>query len=182
VPLLIRSFLTARQGVPALREHRLVIAGGRWWRGTEEQVAAAGSDRVHFLGRVSDDIRSRLLAGASALAYLSLFEGFGLPPLEAMAHGTPVLASSLTSLPEVCGAGALLVDPRSPAAVLDGLVSVLTDETVRTRLRRAGPQIAGSYDVDRVGRAVLEAFRHATGTTPAAVATAGPSRSERGTG
>ena len=166
VPLLIRSFLTARRGVPALREHRLVIAGGRWWRGDEEHIAAGGSDRIHFLGRVSDDVRSRLLARASALAYLSLFEGFGLPPLEAMAHGTPVLASSLTSLPEVCGNGALLVDPRSPTAVLDALVSVLTDETVRTRLRAAGPQVAGGYDAPRVGRAALGAFRYALGREP----------------
>jgi glycosyltransferase involved in cell wall biosynthesis len=159
VPLLIRAFLQVQRDTPALSRHRLVVAGGRWWRGDQEQVAAAGSDRVVFLGRVSDAVRARLLDGADALAYLSLFEGFGLPTLEAMAYGTPVLASDTTSLPEVCGDAALLVDPADSAAVAAGVARILTDEALRARLRRRGPIQVASYHTDRVGDAALAALR-----------------------
>ncbi|WP_089155513.1 glycosyltransferase family 4 protein [Micromonospora sp. NBS 11-29] len=159
VPLLIRAFRQVQRDTPALSRHRLVIAGGRWWRGDQERVAAAGSDRVVFLGRVDDAVRARLLGGADALAYVSLFEGFGLPPLEAMAHGTPVLASATTSLPEVCGDAALLVDPADGAAVAGGIARVLTDGSLRARLRRDGPVRAARYHADRVGDAALAAFR-----------------------
>ena len=159
VPLLIRSFLRAQRANPDLRGHRLVIAGRRWFRGDAEQEAAAGSDQVVFLGRVSDAVRSRLLGSAEAVAYVSLFEGFGLPPLEAMAHGTPVLTSHVTSLPEVCGDAALLVDPLDGEAVTAGLTRILTDGALREQLRAAGPRRAAGFDIDRVGAAAVDALR-----------------------
>ncbi len=161
VPLLIRSFLRMQRTIPDLRGHRLVIAGGRWFRGNDEQEAAAGSDRVLFLGRVSDAVRARLLGRARAVAYLSLFEGFGLPPLEAMSYGTPVLTSRVTSLPEVCGDAALLVDPLDADAVVAGLEQILTDADLRARLRVAGPLRAAGFDTDRVGVAAVDALRRA---------------------
>jgi glycosyltransferase involved in cell wall biosynthesis len=159
VPRLIRAFRQVQRDTPALSGHQLVVAGRRWWRGDPEQLAAAGSDRVVFLGRVSDAVRARLFGGADALAYLSLFEGFGLPALEAMAYGTPVLASNTTSLPEVCGDAALLVDPADSAAVAAGVARILTDEALRARLRRSGPVQAAGYHTDRVGDAALAALR-----------------------
>ncbi|SDS74875.1 glycosyltransferase family 4 protein [Actinopolymorpha singaporensis] len=167
VPLLIRSFLRAQRANADLRGHQLVIAGGRWFRGDDEKEAAAGSGQVVFLGRVSDSVRSRLLGGASAVAYLSLFEGFGLPPLEAMAHGTPVLTSLATSLPEVCGNAALLVDPLDGEAVTAGVVRILTDEALRERLRVAGPARAAEFDTERVGTAAVDALRWGLARGPA---------------
>lgn len=161
VPRLIRCFLTARSTSLVLRDCQLVIAGGHWWRGNAEQVAAGGSPQVRFLGRVSDAVRDRLLARAAAVAYLSLFEGFGLPPLEAMAYGIPVIAADRTSLPEVCGPAALLVDPESSDQIVDGLVQVLTDPPLRARLSAAGRTRAAAFDAERVGDAVVDAFRFA---------------------
>jgi glycosyltransferase involved in cell wall biosynthesis len=161
VPQLIRCFLAARSASAALRDCQLVIAGGHWWRGNDERVAADGSPHVLFLGWVSDAVRDRLLARAAALAYLSLFEGFGLPPLEAMAHGVPVVASDRTSLPEVCGAAAVLVDPEASDQIIDGLVRVLTDSSLRARLTAAGRARAAAFDAERVGDAALDAFRFA---------------------
>ena len=97
------------------------------------------------------------------MAYLSLFEGFGLPPLEAMAYGIPVIASNRTSLPEVCGTAATLVDPEVPDEIIDGLVRVLTDSTLRARMSAAGRVQATAFDAERVGDAALGAFRFALG-------------------
>jgi glycosyltransferase involved in cell wall biosynthesis len=164
VPALIRAFRAARQDAPHLREHRLVVAGAPWFGSRAEELAAEDDPDVVLLGRVSDAARSLLLDAADALAYVSLFEGFGLPPLEGMAHGVPVLASRVTSLPEVCGNAALLVDPADPEAVADGLRRVLTDDRLRTRLRVAGPERAAGFDTDRVGDAAMAALRAAIGT------------------
>ncbi|MEZ5322789.1 MAG: glycosyltransferase family 1 protein [Microthrixaceae bacterium] len=85
--------------------HRMVIAGARWWGGGEKEAAErfAPEGSVQFLGRVDEIEREVLLRDAVAMVYLSLFEGFGLPPLEAMARGVPVIASEVTSIPEVVG-------------------------------------------------------------------------------
>ena len=165
VARLVRAFRAARGADPALADCRLVVAGGRWFGGHDEQDAAASDPAVVFLGRVTDDERSALLAGASALAYVSLFEGFGLPPLEAMAHGVPVLASATTSLPEVCGEAALLVDPADTDAVTAGVVRILTDVALRSRLRVQGPARAAGFDTARVGAATLRAFDAALAAT-----------------
>jgi glycosyltransferase involved in cell wall biosynthesis len=162
VGTLVSAFLRARRDEPRLRGHRLVVAGARWFRGSAEQGAAGGDRDVVFLGRVSDTARSLLLSGAEALAYVSLFEGFGLPPLEAMAHGVPVLTSTVASMPEVCGDAALYVDPTDLGAVTAGVRQILRDDGLRCRLRLAGPARAAAFDADRVGDAALRAFRAAT--------------------
>ena len=116
---------------------RLVVAGARWWGEGEEAAAArAPGGSVTFLGRVDDDERAQLLKGARALVYVSRFEGFGLPPLEAMAMGTPVLASSVTAMPEVCGDAAVLVDPLDVEAIAEGMATVVNDEARRAAARR----------------------------------------------
>src|ERR1019366_9149294 len=98
----VRAFTEARRIDRALRDHQLVIAGARWWGSGEEQAAAAAPPTsVVFMGRVDDDTRRVLLEEADALVYVSRFEGFGLPPLEAMAASTPVLAANAAALPEV---------------------------------------------------------------------------------
>jgi glycosyltransferase involved in cell wall biosynthesis len=163
VARLIQAFSRASRATPALADYQLVIAGGRWWgAGPEERAASeAPAGSVVFLGRVSDDERDRLLAGAVALAYPSLYEGFGLPPVEAMAAGTPVLASNLTALPEILGGAALLVDPLDVDAIAAGLVSLATDSGLRRELRMKGLHRAARYTPRSTAERAREAFRWA---------------------
>jgi len=143
-------------------EVRLVIAGGDGWgvdAFTEAVAAAAHGDRVTRLGYVSDDERRDLLAGAAALAYPSLDEGFGHPPLEAMRAGIPVVAARAGSLPEVLGDAALLVDPESVGALADALTTVLTDASLRDRLVTAGHAQAERYSWGSAVGALVDCYR-----------------------
>ncbi len=163
VPALIHAFGRARQLDPAIAELQLVIAGGTWWKGGAEAQAVrdARLDSVVLLGPVGDDVRRLLLEDAIALGYLSRFEGFGLPPLEAMAAGTPVLASDATAIPEVCGDAALLVDPEDLDAIAHGLVRIATDSALRARLVTAGRARAQHFDAHNTGAAECAALRRA---------------------
>jgi glycosyltransferase involved in cell wall biosynthesis len=93
---------------------------------------------VRFFGYVPEETLAVMYRLAGVFVFPSLYEGFGLPPLEAMASGTPVVTSSVSSLPEVAGDAALLVDPYDPTAIADGIYKVLTDETVRRSMRQKG--------------------------------------------
>jgi glycosyltransferase involved in cell wall biosynthesis len=129
--------LEPRKNLPALIEafigladntHDLVLVGALGWDTGETQAAIARHpDRIRALGHVTDDDLARLYAGAALFAYPSLYEGFGLPVLEAMAAGAPVLTSNISSLPEVAGDAAILVDPRSVDSIRDGLRRGLDD-------------------------------------------------------
>src|SRR6187549_1050346 len=96
------------------------------------------ASRVHFLGSLDDAAVRRHVAHASGLVLASLYEGFGLPPLEAMALGVPALVSRAASLPEVCGDAALYCDPDSVSDIARGLLTLLTDDSERTRLVARG--------------------------------------------
>jgi glycosyltransferase involved in cell wall biosynthesis len=101
---------------------------------------------VHWLGYVSDAERRDLLAGATLLAYPSLYEGFGLPPLEAMAAGIPVVAASSGAIPEVVDDAALLVAPDDDAELAEGIASLVHDEALRAQLVDAGKRRAAMFD------------------------------------
>lgn len=130
----------------------LVLAGKRGWltesierRATEHGIA----ERVHFTGYVDDADLPALLGGAVAFVFPSLYEGFGFPVLEAMACGTPVLTSTTSSLPEVAGDAALLVDPHNTHAIAGGLVQLITDAALRTTLRERGLARAARFTWER---------------------------------
>ena len=112
------------------------------------------SGRVHFLGQLSDRDLAAAYRGAAALLFASLYEGFGLPVLEAMASGTPVITSNVCSLPEVAGGAALLVDPYSCPAIAAALEAVLTQPCLARRLTAAGRANAARYSWERTGLAV----------------------------
>ena len=108
---------------------------------------------VRFVGYLPEDTLAVMYRLAGVFVFPSLYEGFGLPPLEAMASGTPVVTSNVSSLPEVAGDAAVLVDPYSPEAIADGIYRVLTDEDLRDQLRVKGPLRAQQFSwAQSVGR------------------------------
>jgi glycosyltransferase involved in cell wall biosynthesis len=127
----------------------VVVAGGH----RPQFAAEAGLDPLRLLGHVPDALLPGLYAGAEAFALPSLYEGFGLPVLEAMAAGTPVVAASTTALPETCGGAARLVAPDGEA-VRDALGDLLGDAAERERLRAAGLRRAAGFSWDATARAV----------------------------
>jgi glycosyltransferase involved in cell wall biosynthesis len=117
---------------------------------------------VRFLGYLPEETLAVMYRLAGVFVFPSLYEGFGLPPLEAMASGTPVVTSNVSSLPEVAGDAAVLVDPHDPAAIADGIHSVLTDEHLRRDLRRKGLERARQFSWEASVRRVREIYREAT--------------------
>ncbi len=155
----LRAFTRARVTDPSLADHQFVVAGARWW-GEGETAAAdsAPAGSVLLVGKVDDDVRQLLLERTTALVYLSVFEGFGLPPLEAMAAGTPVLASTATAIPEVTGGAALLCDPLDLRAIAAALSTVAADDMLRDDLVRRGHERVAHYDPIRTGTCARRAL------------------------
>jgi glycosyltransferase involved in cell wall biosynthesis len=114
---------------------------------------------VRFLGYVRDETLAILYRLASAFAFPSLYEGFGLPALEAMASGTPVVTSNVSSLPEVAGTAAVLVDPYDVDAIADGLIRVLTDTRLASELSRRGLVRARDFSWERSVARTHEIYR-----------------------
>src|SRR5262245_40927137 len=142
---------------------QLVIAGKRGWLTEEIERRAAElgvAERVRFTGYVADEDLPSLLSGALAFVLPSLYEGFGMPVLEAMACGAPVLASNTSSLPEVAGDAALLVDPTDTAALADGLARLATDAGLRAELRARGLARAAEFTWDRCAAETLAVLKH----------------------
>jgi glycosyltransferase involved in cell wall biosynthesis len=141
---------------PALRaRHRLVLAGIRPdARPAIEAAVAARAVPVRVDGHVDDGALAALYRGAAAFAFPSLHEGFGIPLLEAMAHGVPVVAARAGALPETAGDAALLVDPRDTRALADALETALTDGATRARLIDRGRARAQAFPRERTGRAL----------------------------
>lgn len=139
--------------------HKLVLVGGRW-NGAEvieARVQELGlTEQVVFPGFVPDETIPALYAAADALAFPSLFEGFGIPVLEAMASGTPVCAANTSSIPEVVGDAGLLFDPLDVPAMTASLIQVLQDQALRARLIAAGIARASRFTWDAAAQGVLE--------------------------
>jgi len=144
----------------------LVIAGRAGWK--TKGVAEAARKvrhgaRLHFPGFVEEDELPALYGAAEALVWPSLFEGFGLPPLEAMACGTAVLAGNNSSMPEVVGDSGLLVDGRSVGAIQEGLVALAQDETLRERLAAKGLTQAARFSWARMAEETVAVYRDVAG-------------------
>jgi glycosyltransferase involved in cell wall biosynthesis len=165
--VLSAATLEPRKNLPRLIEAfaqldtdaELVLVGARGWR-TEETDAtiARHGARVAELGFVADEELAALYAGATAVAYPSLAEGFGLPVLEAMAAGAPVLTSDRSSMPEVAGDAAVLVDPTDVSAIRGGLARLLGDEALRATLSLRGRERAAQFTWERTARLTVEAL------------------------
>ncbi len=162
---LLRAFAASR----ARDTHTLALAGGDW--GARKQIVELArklrlGERVKLVGFVPDDVLPGLVAGADAVAMLGLHEGFGLPALEALASGRPVLASRTGALPEVVGSLAALCDPHDDASVRDALERALFDDALRAHARDEGPAWARAHDWQLTADGVLDACREAARTRP----------------
>lgn len=154
---LVRAWDRIANEIP---EH-LVIAGRTGWKPEEMLAAIQGAkhkERIHLPGFIGEEDLAAALGAARAFVWPSHFEGFGLPVLEAMACGTPVLTSDVSSLPEVAGDAALLVDPESEDAIADGLRRLSRDDVLRARLAAAGVQRAAEFTWARTAEMTLKVY------------------------
>ncbi len=150
--------------------YQLVVAGRQWphdhplYPDPRRVVRELGlEDRVVFTGGVPEEEKAALLSAAAVFAFPSVYEGFGLPVLEAMRCGTPVLTANSSSLPEVTGDAALLVDPLDVDAIADGLAELLESPERRADLAERGEQRAARYSWDRVAERTVEVYRRIGG-------------------
>lgn len=144
--------------------HQLVIAGARGWRDSElmRTLEASGlGDRVCVVGHVEDQQLVNLYRATSCFVFPSRYEGFGFPPLEAMACGTPVISSNRTSLPEVVGDAGILVDPDDVDQLAAQLERVLGSEGLQTSLKAAGIQRAAEFSWQRTATETLAVYERA---------------------
>ena len=165
VPRLVEAFAVLKgelSDYPHFGDLRLIIIGDEITRYPAVRLAVMQSrvdDVVRFLGFVPIDTLYVFYEAASAFAFPSLYEGFGLPPLEAMAVGTPVVTSNVSSLPEVVGDAAVVVNPENVFDIARGIRDALLDEELRTALIAKGYQQAKRFNWDKTARQVLETYR-----------------------
>ncbi len=162
--LLLNAYAVLRE-LPEV-PHKLVIAGGEGWlyEGVLRRVEELSLERdVVFLGFVPDEDLPALYSLADVFVFPSLYEGFGLPPLEAMACGTPVVASRSSSLPEVVGDAGLMVPPDNPRALAGTIHKLLNDQVLRQKLIERGVSQAQKFTWQRTGRRLLALYRSLLG-------------------
>jgi glycosyltransferase involved in cell wall biosynthesis len=165
LPRLIEAFAVAKA---ELRDHpryaklKLLLIGDSAEEHSDLRRAVLRSRLqadVRFLGFVPHPVLRVFYSRASAFLFPSLYEGFGLPPLEAMAHGAPVLTSSVSSLPEVFSHAALLVNPENVFEIARGIRQILTEDVLRETLVRRGYELVQKYSWERSAEQVREVYR-----------------------
>ena len=144
--------------------HALVVAGARGWHDdatVARLLASPFARRIHLLGHVGEEALVRALRGADALLFPSRHEGFGLPPLEAMACGTPVVAVRATAVPEVVGDAGVLAEPGDAEGFADAVQALLADPARRAQLRERGLRRAAQFTWARSAELTVAAYRAA---------------------
>lgn len=160
---LVQAFARWRSAHPD-DDTGLVLAGGKGWLFDPQWVA--GVPNVYLPGFVDDADKGALYAGATALVFPSLYEGFGFPVLEAMSCSTPVIASNTSSLPELVGDGGLQVDPLDVELIAAAMGRVSTDEGLRQHLRELGYRQAAQFTWERAAKQTLAALETAAHPQP----------------
>jgi glycosyltransferase involved in cell wall biosynthesis len=158
------ALIGALAQIPAAERPVLVLAGYPTEHEAQlrERARTLGvEDDVRFPGWLSEAEVEGLWATAAAFVFPSLYEGFGLPVLEAMARGVPVACSNASSLPEVAGDAALLFDPREESAIADAVTRLLTDRALGERLIAAGRERVREFTWERTARATIDSYRRA---------------------
>jgi glycosyltransferase involved in cell wall biosynthesis len=162
---LIRSFSQLIRQEP-LKDLRLVLAGGLGWKYESIFEELTGNDeairsRIVFTGRVADEDMAELYSGAVAFVFPSLFEGFGLPPLEAMQCGVPVITSNTSSLPEVVGDAGIMVDPQDGDALCQAMLKLASDGNLREAMSQKSLQQAKQFSWVRCADQTVNAYQTA---------------------
>ncbi|MFQ5963116.1 MAG: glycosyltransferase family 4 protein [Candidatus Scalinduaceae bacterium] len=156
----LKGLLEAYLRLNTKKEFKLVIAGAPGWKNKDVlQSLSNHIDDVLFLGNLPNIDVAILMNMASCLIYPSFYEGFGLPPLEAMACGCPVVVSNTSSLPEACGDAAYYVDPYKVDSIAEGIYKVLTDETLRFSLINKGLERSKNFSWEQSAKAHLKVFK-----------------------
>ena len=159
----ISRLIIAFASLPSNHEYQLWLAGSsdnRYTPALKKQVQELGlNHRVKFLEYVPYDDLPKIISGAIALVFPSLWEGFGLPVLEAMACGTPVITSNLSSLPEVAGDAAILINPYKVEEITDAMQAIANDTGLRSQLSQFGLQRATQFSWEKTGQATVEVLK-----------------------
>jgi glycosyltransferase involved in cell wall biosynthesis len=167
VPRLVEAFAVVRGQLaahPVYKDLRLVIIGdviSQFPAVRQTVIKSRVEQVVRFLGFVPSETLRCFYESAAAFVFPSRYEGFGLPPLEAMACGTPVVTSNVSSLPEVAGDAAVLVNPENVFDIARGIKEALLDETLRAELIRRGYAQAARFSWEKAAREVLEIYHEA---------------------
>lgn len=159
---LLEAFVKAKAKFPSLKLVKVGTEGREpaFRRATLRKISELGIEKeVIFVEDVSDEELSAIYSGASALIYPSLYEGFGFPPLEAMACGCPAAVSNRTSIPEVVGDAALLFDPEDTSQMAEAIERILDDEKLRDRLREEGFRRVRMFSWDRAAEETLKLYK-----------------------
>jgi glycosyltransferase involved in cell wall biosynthesis len=168
VPRLVEAFAVVREqlsGHPVYKDLRLIIIGDTisQYPSVRQAVIKSRTEAVvRFLGFVPFDTLRCFYESAAAFVFVSRYEGFGLPPLEAMACGTPVVTSNVSSLPEVVGDSAVQVNPENVFEIARGIKEILLDDELRAKLIRCGREQARRFSWERTAREVLEIYHEAS--------------------
>lgn len=160
---LIAAYDELRNNNKDLSEYKLVVAGGKGWKSESIFYAWQNSpfkDDIIFLGYIKKEDKPYLYNLASLFVYPSFYEGFGFPPLEAMACGAPVVTSAYSSLPEIVGEAALMIDPYNISDIALAMEKVLADERLRNNLAENGLKIAAEFNWEKTAEEYLEVFRN----------------------
>jgi len=161
---IIAAYSEMRRAKSGLEKVRLIIAGSKGWKSKKiykNWEQSEFKDDIKFLDYIAGEDKVYLYNLASVFIYPSFYEGFGLPPLEAMACGAPVVASYSSSLPEVIGDAGLLVDPYNIRDIARAMESILSDETLKNKLVERGLERSKKFSWENAAKQYLEIFNHA---------------------
>jgi glycosyltransferase involved in cell wall biosynthesis len=162
----LEAFAVAKRSVPDL-QFALIGGPSDYLASVKRYVGEIGLTGVTFLGYVEHRDLPQLYSSAAAFIYPSLYEGFGLPPLEAMVHRCPAIVSRASSLPEVCGEAAYYVDPLSVEDMAQAIIAVVRSRALQDELRFKGAQRASLYTWDNAAKQVYSVFQHVVHGSPA---------------
>ncbi|MCB4755510.1 MAG: glycosyltransferase family 4 protein [Elusimicrobia bacterium] len=154
---IFRAFSLIAHQIP----HHLVLVGQKGWKNDnvlEEIQRSNLIHRIHMPGYVEDELLPEMYSAADAFIFPSLYEGFGLPPLEAMACALPVVASNVSCLPEITGDAALLVNPQDPRDIANGILRIIREPALRQRLIEKGLKQAANFTWEKTAKQMLDIF------------------------
>jgi glycosyltransferase involved in cell wall biosynthesis len=160
---IIKAYNELRNTYNEMKDYKLVIAGGKGWKSNniyKEWGKSEFKNDINFLGYIDGEDKIYLYNLASVFIYPSFYEGFGFPPLEAMASGVPVVVSYAASLPEVAGSAALMVNPYNINDMARALKEILTDENLKNKLIKQGLEQAKKFSWENTAKEYLKIFNH----------------------